>query len=199
MTANQPPDSPPPLPEFPAPPALPQQVVPVLPYARPAEYQSGVMRDGRFIVLPRGHNLPNLCVHCGQPATVTIPVAFPAATDTIVKIHVGMCTFHARRYRIPRTVMGGFFVLAGILFALGSLFDMRDESRPTWSDMEAPILLAGAFLLIGLLLMLIKTPHIWCQKATDTMTWIGGANESFLTQLSPVERNRNSFWNRNAE
>jgi hypothetical protein len=120
-------------PEIPTEPPL---ALPVLSYATPTDYQSGILRDGRYIVLPIGTPLPDRCIKCGQPATVYFPVSFTLVFPfQPIKLRVGMCRHHARLERLPRQILGAMFATAGLFYSVIVLIDRSPSPNSMWSDL----------------------------------------------------------------
>jgi hypothetical protein len=188
--------------EMPAAPAAtpaetPPAALPVLSYATPDEFRSEVLRDGRYIVLPHGMDFPDRCIFCGTPPEVRIPVSFSLVVPLRqVNIRVGLCRRHFRRYRIPRIAVGCIFAAGGIALCIAGLAEWLSVPHGTWSDLFQAQFLGLVALAISAALFFVRTPPVWCQKGNATASWIGGAKEPFLEQLSPVEPNKKPFYQR---
>ena len=179
-------DGPPPLPGL-----------PVLSYATPDGFRSEILRDGRYIVLPHGMDLPDRCIKCGKPADVRLPVSISLVVPLRnLKFNIGMCRRHFRQYRLPRLVLGDVFEAAGIVLGVVMFAEWLSEQHATGKDLLVGQIPGCVLLATSAAVHFTKSPHVWCHKANATASWIGGAKEPFLDQLSPIEPGRKSIFNR---
>jgi hypothetical protein len=172
------------IPEPPQNKSLPPAVVPVLSYATPGKYQAEIQREGRYIVLPHGMDLPDRCVRCGKEAAVrySISMALVIPIKEVV-IKVGMCRMHARerqkfyRWRYIKWTLPGLAIY-GVLVIQWLL-----HRRVSWFYPDQLAAVGGVFAVVLAIICLAPFRPIWCQRANATHVWIGGAGEPFLASL----------------
>jgi len=172
--------------------------VPVLSYATPDAFQTEIRRDGRYLVLPRGRELPDKCVMCGKPSDVHVEVKFDIGFPIkAMRFRVGMCRHHARQQRNSARKCR---LLCGLLTAApfaAWLLQWLVAPHTWWFDPDGMLVLGFfAFFFPGTLIFASYQP-LYCQKSTATAIWIGGVGEPFLEGLSPVEPTTKSIFNRN--
>ncbi len=161
--------------------------LPVLSYATPDQFRSEILRDGGYIVLPHGVDLPDRCIRCGQLADVRIALSIRFLVPLRqVNIHVGLCHRHFSRYRKPRLVLGWLFAAAGLALCATGFAKLLSDSHATRSDLFGREFFGLTALAISAALFFVKAPYVWGQKANATAAWIGGAGERFLRPLSPI-------------
>jgi hypothetical protein len=173
--------------------------LPVLSYATPGKFQTGVLRDGRFIALPYGVDLPPECVKCGKPAEVYYPITFtPFLQLRQITLRVGLCHRHdyARRHRIACRACSGALGLAGIASCAMAGLQKLLRPRLDWFDSELALASAVILLPIAVALPFVSYRPLSVQHTNMTTIWLGGAKEPFLEHLSPVEPDQRSIFTR---
>jgi hypothetical protein len=157
-------------------------------------------RDGKFLVVPQGHDLPGRCVKCNEPAALDKPRRFAwhhpawylfiplniivyAVIATLVqkkaRVAIGLCDAHRARRR-------HFYVAAWAILAIGlglicSVTSM--ESRTLFAAVGAGLLLLAC--IVGI----VGARVVWPARITREQTRLKGCGQAFLDSL-PVHQAR---------
>lgn len=190
------------------PPPLTPDINPYAPPATPLSQQpfgdalTGVVRDGKQLVVKRGHEsqVPtSSCVKCGAASVKTVkkgyywhhplvfalllvsPVIYIIAAFIVrktMRIECGLCDRHAQRR--TRLILGGWgcFVTSIVLAVAAA------------SELSSPGLLwagFGVLLLTGLILVVaVSRAVLLPKKITSEFGCLSGAGEEYLAQLPEV-------------
>jgi hypothetical protein len=175
----------------------PPAALPVLEYATPSQFQVGLRREGRYVVVPHGIDLPDQCIKCGKPADTRFPVAlYHMAELRQTKIHVGLCRHHALQGRIVSTVAKSLWALASIPFWYDLLFRWYFYWRRPWIDNPPKLTVAILLVVISAVLFLKPMRPVWRQHSNARFVWLGGAKEPFLKDLPTIHPAESSVFTR---
>lgn len=194
----------------PLPPPLTPELNPYAPPAAPLSRPSfgdaltGVVRDGKFLVVKRGHEsqVPaGSCIKCGAPsakavkkgyywhnpflyALILVHIFIYLIVAVIVrktmKIECGLCEQHSRRRK--RLILGAWGCFAAaIVSAVGGVSDAFSQPAVLW--------IGFAVLLIASLVfaVLVTRAVVLPKKITSEFGCFMGAGEEFLAQLPVAE------------
>lgn len=193
---------------------LPPPLTPELnPYAPPASALSrptfedaltGVVRDGKLLVVKRGHEsqVPaGSCIKCGAPSAMTVKKGYywhnpflyalilvhifiylivAVIVRKTMKIECGLCEQHSRRRK--RLILGawGSFA-AAIVSVIGAVSDSFSHSEILWIGLA--VFLIGSLVFAVLVTRAVVLP----KKITAEFGCFTGAGEEYLAQLPFAE------------
>lgn len=156
----------------------------VLSYATPARFHSGIRREGRYIVLPHGQDLPEDCIKCAAPADVRMPITFNLVTQMKqVRIVVGLCRGHARQRRLFAWLRSSLFGVPGIAMAVTMCADRFVYHSLSANDFAVVMVPAGILIAVAVTLLAVSDPPVSCGPSDAATIWIAGADEPFLRTL----------------
>ncbi len=143
----------------------------------PPRPSSGVWayRQGNKLVLPKGAELPPICIQCGQPATKWVQQTYLLAALVLGrrKLAIPYCDRHRKARR-------GLRIVAGLLFLAVIPGGWLVENRMNL-DTVGMGFVAGVFILIGATLFSACLHHITLGGRATLL----GASEAFLQRLPP--------------
>jgi hypothetical protein len=171
--------------DSPKPPEIAKAVTgpPILSYATPARFHSGIRREGNLIVLPDGQDLPELCINCAIDADVRLPITFIFVTQKQVRVCVGLCHRHLRARRVAAWIRSSFFGIPGIAMFLSTCSDRFLYHTISSSDFIGVAIVSGILIGVAVVLLSISDPPVSCSRADQFAIWINGADEPFLRTL----------------
>jgi len=156
--------------------------------------QSDCTRDGRWVVIGTGSDLPPRCIVCNEPATlpvktikvywhnpwiyllVLVNILLYALVGLIarrtVSVSPGLCAVHSatrKRRIIVSTAIFGLFVVAGIVLIA--------------NDNAALGVTTFTLSIISLIVMRILTRKVYAKQITKEYATLAGCKEPFLASL----------------
>ena len=194
----------------PLPPPLTPELNPYAPPASPlsrptfADALTGVVRDGKFLVVKRGHEsqVPaGSCIKCGAPSAMTVKKGYywhnpflyalilvhifiylivAVIVRKTMKIECGLCEQHSRRRK--RLILGawGSFA-AAIISVIGAVSDSFSHPEILWIGL-------AVFLISSLVFAVLVTRAVLLpKKITSEFGCFIGAGEGYLAQLPFTE------------
>lgn len=149
--------------------------------APPPPPSSGVWayRQGNKLVLPKGAELPPVCIQCGQPATKWVPQTSLVGALVLGRwrLAIPFCDLHRKTQR-------GFRIAAGLLF-LAVVPGGWLVEKMNLGDTEGMGFVTGVFILIGATLFSACLHHITPSRVDGGRATLLGASEAFLLRLPP--------------
>jgi hypothetical protein len=100
--------------------------LPVLSYATPGGFESGVWCAGPYVVVAHGADMPDRCVICNEPPVRRVEwkmwrVSWSAdSRRRIVPLHMGLCRRHSNSLRVRRFAFGVIFAGLAPIFLSGA-------------------------------------------------------------------------------
>jgi hypothetical protein len=167
-----------------------QPAAPVLSYATPFGYESGVWRSGKYVVVSDDADLPNRCVRCNGVAKNRLTLH---AQPWRAPLHVGLCRQHVVYWWFWRTI-GLICVTFGalVLVMFGAVFWSVLWS---WSELKATDivnvvfclgLLSGMFFLPPLLISRFLKPLGHMTRKGNTV-WLWPSGRAFRDSLRELD------------